>query len=402
MTARLATPERASATAAILVVVRAQSEDDAPQAVGPTRVLVGLPLITRIVRAAAAAGYGEVLVHGIEADTWPVLRGTPAVPLGEPSDSARRSRARIVVLPSNVLPQPRWLQRLREIPLDPGKVYVDDNAAIVIDSERPEAVLTLIAASTSATALTAAMRRMYEAVALRADDTGRFRLAAGTDVPRAQRWLLRSLIKQHEGFMSRHVERPISLALTRQLARTSISPNAVTLVSIAIGLAGAPFFLSSSASYQTAGALLFLTHSILDGCDGELARLKFLRSPLGAVLDFWGDNVVHVAVFAAMAIGWSLETGATWPLVLGVMAGLGTLGSAAVMFRHTAADEAIAAGATLAARLAGRLANRDFIYVVLLASLFGKAAWFLAVAAVGTPAFLLFALWVDRGRVRAR
>jgi len=112
--------------------------------------------------------------------------------------------------------------------------------------------------------------------------------------------------------------------------------------------------------------------------------------------------VVHVAVFTAMAVGWSVEIGATWPLVLGALASIGTLGSAAVMFRHTAADEAIAAGATLAARLAGRLANRDFIYAVLLASLFGKASWFLAIAAVGTPAFLLFALWVDRGRVRAR
>src|SRR2546426_3192414 len=38
-----------------------------------------------------------------------------------------------------------------------------------------------------------------------------------------------------------------------------------------------------------------LAHSILDGCDGELARLKFQHSRWGAVLDFWCDNVVHVA-----------------------------------------------------------------------------------------------------------
>ena len=50
---------------------------------------------------------------------------------------------------------------------------------------------------------------------------------------------------------------------------------------MAIGLLGALAFLSPAPAFQLAGALLFLTHSILDGCDGELARLKFLESPLG-------------------------------------------------------------------------------------------------------------------------
>jgi phosphatidylglycerophosphate synthase len=62
----------------------------------------------------------------------------------------------------------------------------------------------------------------------------------------------------------------------------------MTLVSLAVGLVGAPFFLSETWGYQLTGALLFLAHSILDGCDGELARLKFLESRTGALLDFWG------------------------------------------------------------------------------------------------------------------
>ena len=103
--------------------------------------------------------------------------------------------------------------------------------------------------------------------------------------------------------MSRHVERRISLAITRRLVGTRITPNQMTLVSLTIGLLGAPFFLSAEPLQQIAGSLLFLTHSILDGCDGELARLKFQESPTGARLDFWGDNLVHVAVFGCMAGG---------------------------------------------------------------------------------------------------
>jgi 1L-myo-inositol 1-phosphate cytidylyltransferase / CDP-L-myo-inositol myo-inositolphosphotransferase len=202
--------------------------------------------------------------------------------------------------------------------------------------------------------------------------------------------------------MSRHFERLISLAITRRLVRTGVTPDMMTLTSLAVGLSGAPFFLSSSPALQLAGSLLFLVHSILDGCDGELARLKFLQSRRGAILDYWGDNVVHVAVFLCIAIGWALSAGTPWPLALGAVAAVGTLGSAAMMFERTAADRPESADSPLMARLTAALASRDFIYGLILCSAFGKAFWFLIAAAAGTPAFFLVVLWIEhrRGRVR--
>ena len=96
----------------------------------------------------------------------------------------------------------------------------------------------------------------------------------------------------------------------------------------------AAFFLSSRPLMQTIGALLFLAHSILDGCDGELARLKFQQSRWGGILDFWGDNVVHTVIFACMGVGWSLAAGSIWPLALGAAAVFGTLGSAGFVYRR--------------------------------------------------------------------
>ena len=98
-----------------------------------------------------------------------------------------------------------------------------------------------------------------------------------------------------------HVERPISLQISRRLAGTAITPNQMSLISIAVGICGGPFFLSSRPLMQTIGALLFLAHSILDGCDGELARLKFQQSRWGGVLDFWGDDVGTLSFRAAWA-----------------------------------------------------------------------------------------------------
>ncbi len=363
-------------------------------------VVGGLPLVRRIVLAAAAAGYGQILVRGAEPGLRDRLAGTRATILTATDTLAASSWRRVVVLPANVVPQARWLRALLEAPVERETLSVDRSLVAVVDTDDPGAVVAAAARAVDVSGLVTELRRMFVEVSRPDDVEGRFPIVATGDVAKAERWLLRSLIKQREGFMSRHVERRLSLAVTRRLAGTTITPNMMTVISAAIGLIGATFFLSSAPGWQLIGALLFLAHSILDGCDGELARLRFQQSRWGAVLDFWGDNVVHVAVFLCIAVGWSRSIGAAWPLALGAAAAASTLGSAAVFFGRTVEDR-VEAGGTLA-RVVDALGSRDFIYVVVLLSAFGKAAWFLVAAAIGGPVYLLLALSLDgrHGRVR--
>jgi len=316
--------------------------------------------------------------------------------------TAVSGRCRIVVTPANIVPQPRWLRALLSEPIEAERLYVDGTSVVLVETARPDSVIAAAAASESAPALIGALSRVFAKGPKPLTLDGRVALSSAGDVRTAEAWLLRSLIKQNEGFMSRHFERRISLAITRRLATTSVTPNTMTLVSLAVGLAAAPFFLSASALWQLTGALLFLAHSILDGCDGELARLKFLQSRRGAILDFWGDNAVHVAVFSCFAIGWTLSAGTLWPLALGAVAVIATLASAAVVFSRTAEDRAPDANSPAAARLAAALASRDFIYLVIVFAAFGKAWWFLVAVAVGTPVFFLVVLWNERRRDRVR
>jgi hypothetical protein len=44
------------------------------------------------------------------------------------------------------------------------------------------------------------------------------------------------------------------------------------------------------------------------------------------------------------------------------------------------------------------MAHRDFIYLVVLLAALGRVDWFLALAAAGTPIFLLLLLWVGASR----
>jgi len=271
----------------------------------------------------------------------------------------------------------------------------------VVDTDDPKPVLDAAGRATSAADCVAALKGRFATIEGTADHRGRFAVRTAGDLRGAESWLLRGLIKDSEGFMSRHVERLISLALTRHLVWTSVTPNALTLVSLAIGLSAAPFFLSSAPGWQLAGALLFLLHSILDGCDGEIARLKFLESAGGAALDFWGDNTVHVAVFGCMAVGWNLSAHSPWPMVVGAVAVASTLGAAFVVAPHMVRPSAAARPRSAGAKTADALANRDFIYLIVALSAFGKAAWFIVFVAIGTPIFVLVRLWADRPHGRA-
>jgi phosphatidylglycerophosphate synthase len=230
------------------------------------------------------------------------------------------------------------------------------------------------------------------------------RFQSDGDRQRVERWLLHSLIKETESFMSRHVERKISLAVTRRLVDTRITPNEMTLISIGVGLVGALFFARPKPAQHLLGALLFWLHSVLDGCDGELARLKFAESRWGGLIDFWGDNIVHSAVFSAIAVNLHTQTPDRRPFRLAASAVAGTLLSAALVY-WTTMKKASSNGplftsvihvpapgendSNLIAKIADQLARRDFIYLVGGLALFGKVKWFLQLAAVGAPLYFL-------------
>lgn len=233
-----------------------------------------------------------------------------------------------------------------------------------------------------------------------------FRLSGTDDLKRAERHLMRGLRKKTDGFTSRYFARPISLQISRRLAPRGVSPNQMTFVSMLVGLAAAPFFLWSNPELQVIGGLLFVLHSVLDGCDGELARLTYRESRFGGLFDFFSDNLVHVAIFACMALGWSVQISADWPLYFGAGAVLGAAGSTAVVYWLTLRRKSgagplytsVSAGPSQRlTKLLDDLSRRDFIYLVFGLSVFGKAYWFLALAGIGAPVFLLLVLFAGRG-----
>jgi phosphatidylglycerophosphate synthase len=366
-----------------------------------------------MVLAAGRAGYGRIFFLARDQAAPP---GTTAIPdwrrLAEILGSSQV--APLVVAPQTIVAERNWLETLRATNIEPATWAARSGRIIVIAAAAvPDALTALDAGDTDTIrAVEEGLTQRLEAAAALPIAIDPLVIEASKDIPIAERRLLRGLVKETDGFMARHFDRAISLWISRRLASTAIKPTQVTMISMAIGLCGAPFFLSAAWSWQTLGALLFLAHSIVDGCDGELARLKFQETRYGGILDFWGDNVVHVAVFGCIAAGWAMAAAATWPLLLGGAAISGTLGSAAfVHWRQMRPRKGSGplftsvsnSPETPLARLLDAGSRRDFIYLVPVLALLGKSSWFLALAALGAPIFfVLLLVLAARERLQSR
>jgi len=216
---------------------------------------------------------------------------------------------------------------------------------------------------------------------------------------RAGQALWASLTSRSDGWVDRVFNRPCGRYLSKVLIHTSVSPNAVSLASIGIGLAAAWLFSLGAYPALVWGAILFQFSAIVDCVDGDIARVLFKESALGKWLDLAGDQVVHVGVFAGIAWGMAKAPGESPALGLGAAAILGALISFGVVLRGMRQPEASKDGRLR--NLIDGATNRDFSVVVLVLALVNRLEWFLWMAAVGSHVFWLAALSLQR-RTRAR
>ncbi|MEE8607311.1 MAG: NTP transferase domain-containing protein, partial [Nitrospiraceae bacterium] len=84
--------------------------------------------------------------------------------------------------------------------------------------------------------------------------------------------------KTSDGPVSRHLNRPVSRWLTRYLVRTPVTPNQISLVSWVMSCVAAALFAVGGYPALATGAIVAQLASIIDGCDGEIARLKRSQS----------------------------------------------------------------------------------------------------------------------------
>ena len=119
----------------------------------------------------------------------------------------------------------------------------------------------------------------------------------------ATRCLMLSLHKDADGIISRHLNRKISTFISKRIAATAIKPNHVTAVVFLIGAAAGPLAYLGTHLGFALGGFCYWFSAVLDGCDGEISRLKYQGSALGAWLDTVVDDLVCLSYVTGMYFG---------------------------------------------------------------------------------------------------
>jgi len=107
-----------------------------------------------------------------------------------------------------------------------------------------------------------------------------------------------------EDWLNARVYHPLAARLARLLARTPATPNMVSVAGGAM-IVVAGMLYTQLLPYTAAVLLGFAAHAswhVLDGADGDLARLTRRSSPLGEIIDGVCDYLGHVVLYTFLAV----------------------------------------------------------------------------------------------------
>lgn len=133
--------------------------------------------------------------------------------------------------------------------------------------------------------------------------------AREADLLLARRKVLAGAVGVADGIVARHVNRPLSRRITERLLSRDVKPWQLSVLSfLAVLAAGCSF----AVGHATTGGLIAQAASILDGVDGEVARIRYQDSAFGGVYDALLDRVGDAAVIGGMTLyAWLMGAGAS-------------------------------------------------------------------------------------------
>ncbi len=324
---------------------------DADVPVSPMARLAGLPICERVLRPAVRAGYDRVIV-------WvPHAGGAVPAPERRLQRLAREFRHTVTVAEDET----EWRLALEQLP--PGQAVTAIGAGTVVSTAlfadartvapaphgtrdvaagsewRESGVLRLTASEAMSPAFVLAALRERRARALPlpsgkdvADGLARLavRIVTPGDLSEAEQTIRRASYKNTDAKLARF-NRRMSLPISIALIPTPLTANQLSVVLVALGFYSAWLFSTGHYLAGVLGAFLSLSASVLDGCDGEIARLKYQESALGCWIETFGDYSYYIAIFVGLTIGAVRQTG--WEVFywIGGLALAGTLVSFALL-----------------------------------------------------------------------
>ncbi|MHA1129713.1 MAG: CDP-alcohol phosphatidyltransferase family protein [Candidatus Helarchaeota archaeon] len=177
--------------------------------------------------------------------------------------------------------------------------------------------------------------------------------------------------KSTDGFISRHLNRKISIRISKFLIKIhpEISPNSISIFCLFLGILGGIFLLLS---IPLVGGIILQMASIIDGCDGEIARMKKKSSNFGgffdSILDRYADCFVLLMIIFYLQKHW-MYSNSIFIFIVGMLA---LAGSLLISYTATKSTE------VLPQEFSRTIEGRDFRYFILMLGSILAQFWYFA------------------------
>ena len=112
-------------------------------------------------------------------------------------------------------------------------------------------------------------------------------------------FLFDHISKNVSGWFSKTINSKISIPISKVLIKTSLHPNVITFI---VGLIGISCGIFYAMNMPFVGAIILQSATILDRCDGEVARIKLRESKFGQWFDTALDQLSYFSMFLGISI----------------------------------------------------------------------------------------------------
>lgn len=103
--------------------------------------------------------------------------------------------------------------------------------------------------------------------------------------------------KDTEEILDKMFYRPIGYPMALASKALGLTPNAVTIISIFVGVAAGHFFYYDNLTLNLYGIALLILANAMDSADGQLARITNTKTRTGRILDGFGGNLWFVSIY---------------------------------------------------------------------------------------------------------
>lgn len=157
-------------------------------------------------------------------------------------------------------------------------------------------------------------------------ETNTFLLTNIRDRAVAEKSLAEAIRHSMAAPVAKYINKRISLPISLFLCKLWVSPNSITAVNIIIGLFAGVFAADGHRYWMILlGAVLFQIASIVDGCDGEVAKLTFRCSKFGQYADTLSDNLSLGSFLVGIMAGYWRSTHSPVAFSVGAVMIVGTI-----------------------------------------------------------------------------